>query len=60
MGASRRNLQVQPKRIIKWPEHQIVQSNRKTKYVCYIKSGKEAKICMEAKIRPGVSNKIRL
>jgi hypothetical protein len=47
VGATRQNLHVQPKSIIKWPEHQINQSNRK-KYIKYLKSGKEPKIPMEA------------
>jgi hypothetical protein len=51
MGATRRNLQVQPKILKKLLEHQINQSKRKNfqkKYVWYLKSVKEPNIRMEA------------
>jgi hypothetical protein len=50
-GATRRNLQAQPKILKKLPEHQIYQSKRKfsqKKDVEFLKSVKEAKIRMGA------------
>jgi hypothetical protein len=51
MGATRRNLRDQPKILKKLSEHQIYQSEQKCsqkKYVQYLKSVKEPKICIGA------------
>jgi hypothetical protein len=51
MGATRRNLQVQPKIVNKLPEHQIYKSKRKfyqKKFVYYLLSEKDPKIRMGA------------
>jgi hypothetical protein len=51
MGATRRNLQAQPKTLKKLPKDQIYQSKRKfsqKKYVKYLLSEKEPKIRMGA------------
>jgi hypothetical protein len=51
MGAIRRNLQVQPKMLNKFPEHQIYKSKRKfyqKKFVWDLLSEKDPKISMGA------------
>jgi uncharacterized Zn finger protein (UPF0148 family) len=56
MGATRRNLQAQPKILKKSSEHQIYQSKRnfsQKKYVEYLKS------VMEPKIRMGARRNLR-